>query len=90
MKCPNCGKIAGQLSMIQDEGKCPLCARKGVFRKEDIERAKSHNRKDNDGDGVPDGFDCEPNNPDKQDKWKNKFNLKGKSKVNSVLKKIMG
>ena len=47
-------------------------------------------RRDNDEDGVPNAFDCEPNNPDKQDKWKNKFNLKGKSKVNSVLKKIMG
>jgi len=30
--------------MFQDVGKCALCARKGVFSKEDIEKAKRLNQ----------------------------------------------
>ena len=44
MRCKNCGKIAGTISMFQDVGKCALCARKGVFSKEDIEKAKRLNQ----------------------------------------------
>jgi hypothetical protein len=44
MICPNCHKKAGQLSMHLDVGKCPLCAKKGVFTKEDILRARKLNK----------------------------------------------
>ena len=59
------------------------------IKKWKLQRENERPSQDKDSDGVPNGFDCEPNNPDKQDKWKNKFNLKGKSKVNSILNKIM-
>lgn len=44
MKCPNCNKQCFAVSMLLDMGTCPLCAKKGVFKEQEVIKAIKLNK----------------------------------------------